>query len=147
VTCESEWNVGSTMTWEQRGVTIADPAQVVLEFEPDRMAYSWHTVTPGLAESLGFSDEPFTKISSEPRLQTTFEIEAIGQMVKLTLIHDDFEPGSTVVEMASKGWPQLMSSLTVLLETGETLSPTSVRAALQTSPRCRGHHRLRRRER
>jgi uncharacterized protein YndB with AHSA1/START domain len=27
---------GSTITWDDHGVTIADPAQVVLEFEPYR---------------------------------------------------------------------------------------------------------------
>jgi DNA-binding transcriptional ArsR family regulator/uncharacterized protein YndB with AHSA1/START domain len=124
-TLESDWNVGSTMTWEQRGVTIADPAQVILEFEPSRrLAYSWHTFTPELAEALGFSDELFTKISSEHRSKVTFEIEPVGHMVKLTVVHDDFEPGSTVVGMVSKGWPQLISSLKTLLETGETL-PTS----------------------
>src|SRR5262245_26763145 len=31
VSFETDWQVGSTMTWEQDGVTIADPAQVVLE--------------------------------------------------------------------------------------------------------------------
>ncbi len=35
-TLESDWKVGSTITWDDHGVTIADPAQVVLEFEPYR---------------------------------------------------------------------------------------------------------------
>jgi hypothetical protein len=39
------WKVGSTMTWQQDGVTIDDPAQVVLESEPyRRLAYSWQTL-------------------------------------------------------------------------------------------------------
>ena len=29
-------------------------------------------------------------------------------MVKLTVVHDDFEPGSTVA-MVSEGWPRVMS--------------------------------------
>jgi hypothetical protein len=41
--------------------------------------------------------------------------------VKLTVIHDGFEPGSTVVQMVSVGWPDVISSLKTLLETGEPL--------------------------
>jgi len=129
-TVESDWNVGSTMTWEQDGVTIADPPQVVLESEPyRRLAYPWHTFTPEFAKAVGLSDEVYTKMASERRSKVTFEIEPLGQMVKLTVVHDDFEPGSTVLEMVSEGWPRLLSDLKTLLETGETLpaSPDTAR--------------------
>ena len=36
VTFVSEWTAGATMTWEENGVTISDPEQVVLEAEPGR---------------------------------------------------------------------------------------------------------------
>jgi uncharacterized protein YndB with AHSA1/START domain/DNA-binding transcriptional ArsR family regulator len=122
VTFESDWKVGSTMTWEQDGVTIADPAQVVLESEPyRRLAYSWHTFTQEFADTHGFGDEFLGKVAGERRSKVTFEIEPLGQMVKLTVVHDDFEPGSTVVEMVSEGWPHLLSGLKTLLETGKTL--------------------------
>jgi uncharacterized protein YndB with AHSA1/START domain/DNA-binding transcriptional ArsR family regulator len=131
VTFESDWKVGSTMTWEQGGATIADPAQVVLESEPyRRLAYTWHTFTPEFAKAVGLSDEVFTKMTSERRSKVTFEIEPLGQMVKLTVVHDDFEPGSTVVKMVSEGWPHLLSDLKTLLETGDTL-PASPDAARQ----------------
>jgi hypothetical protein len=42
-------------------------------------------------------------------------------MVKLTVVHDDFDLGSTAMEMVSEGWPRLLSDLKTLLETGETL--------------------------
>jgi hypothetical protein len=45
-------------------------------------------------------------------------------MVKLTVVHDDFEPGSTVATMVTNGWPPLLSSLKTLLETGEPLPST-----------------------
>src|SRR5258706_6052807 len=65
-TVASDWNVGSTMTWEQEGVTITDPAQVVLESEPySRLAYTWPTFTPEFADAVGLSDEVFTKIAKE----------------------------------------------------------------------------------
>jgi uncharacterized protein YndB with AHSA1/START domain len=51
-TFASDWNVGSTVTWQEAGVTIADPAQVVLESEPyRRLAYAWHTFTPAWAKT------------------------------------------------------------------------------------------------
>jgi uncharacterized protein YndB with AHSA1/START domain len=122
VTFESDWKNGSPMTWEQDGVTIADPAQVVLESEPyRRLTYTWHTFTPEFGESVGLSDEVFTRAANERRSKVTFEIEALGQMVKLTVEHSDFEPGSTILEMVSEGWPHLLSDLKTMLETGETL--------------------------
>ena len=123
VTFESDWKVGSTMTIEQDGVTIADPAQVVLESEPyRRLAYSWHTFTPEWAEVHGFSEDLLAKLTSERRSKVSFDIEELGQMVKLTVVHDGFDPGSIVAEMVSEGWPQILSSLKTLLETGEVLA-------------------------
>ena len=122
VSFESDWTVGSTMTWEERGTTTADAEQVVLEYEPcRRLSYTWHTLTPEWAEAVGLSDEVYAKVAGERRSKVTFEIEPLGQMVKLTVVHDGFEPGSTVLEMVSEGWPELLSSLKTLLETGETL--------------------------
>jgi uncharacterized protein YndB with AHSA1/START domain/DNA-binding transcriptional ArsR family regulator len=122
VTFESDWTVGSTMTWQQDGVTMADPAQVVLESEPHRrLSYSWHTFTPEFAEAVGMSEEMRVRVAGERRSKVTFDIEPLGQMVKLTVVHDDFDPGSAVVQMVSEGWPHLLSDLKTLLETGETL--------------------------
>ncbi len=124
VSFETDWAVGSTMTWEENGTKTVDPAQVVLEYEPyRRLAYTWHTFTPEWAEYAGVSDETLAKITSERRSKVTFEIEPLGQMVKLTVVHDDFEPVSTVLESVSQGWPGILSNLKTLLETGETLPP------------------------
>ena len=131
VTFESDWKEGSTMTWEQEGVTITDPAQVVLESEPyRRLAYSWHAFTPEFAETFGFNDEFLDKVTRERRSKVTFEIEPVGQMVKLTVVHDDFDPGSIVLESIRGGWPVILSELKPLLETGEPL-PTSPNAVRQ----------------
>jgi uncharacterized protein YndB with AHSA1/START domain/DNA-binding transcriptional ArsR family regulator len=122
VTFESDWAPGSTMTWEERGRKTADPAQVVLESEPGRrLSYTWHTFTPEWAETFGLTDETFSAMAGERRSKVTFEIEPVGEMVKLTVVHGGFEPGSTVREMVGEGWPALLSSLKTLLETGEAL--------------------------
>jgi uncharacterized protein YndB with AHSA1/START domain len=131
VTLDSDWKVGSTMTLEQDGVTIADPAQVVLESKPyRRLSYTWHTFTPEWAEVHGFGEEFLAKVASERRSKVTFDIEDLGQVVRLTVVHDGFDPGSTVLESVGGGWPVILSSLKTLLETGEALAPNIAVAAL-----------------
>jgi hypothetical protein len=51
----------------------------------------------------------------------TFDIEPLGEYVRLTVVHDGFEPGGVVLPGISSGWPLVMSSLKSLLETGEVL--------------------------
>jgi hypothetical protein len=42
-------------------------------------------------------------------------------MVKLTVVHDGFDPGSAILEGISEGWPVILANLKTLLETGDTL--------------------------
>jgi uncharacterized protein YndB with AHSA1/START domain/DNA-binding transcriptional ArsR family regulator len=119
----SDWKAGSPMTWEYGGVRIADPAQVVLEADPcRRLAYTWQTVTPEFAKVVGFGEEYFEKVAAERRSRVSFDIEPIGHGVKLTVVHEDFDPGSAMLESISNGWPLILASLKTLLETGESLS-------------------------
>jgi len=37
------------------------------------------------------------------------------------VVHDGFAPDSTVAQMVSGGWPNVIASLKTLLETGEPL--------------------------
>jgi len=122
VAFETDWVVGSTMTWDNHGVLIADPAQVVLESDPyRRLSYTWHTFTPELGDAIGFGSEALAALAAEPRSKVTFEIEPAGDAVKLTVVHDGFEPGSKVAENVSDGWPVVMAQLKTMLETGEPL--------------------------
>jgi uncharacterized protein YndB with AHSA1/START domain/DNA-binding transcriptional ArsR family regulator len=122
LTFDSDWKVGSTVTLEQNGVVVADPDQVVLESEPfRRLSYTWHTFTPEWARLHGFSDADLARITSEPRSKVTFHLEEQGEVVRLTVVHDGFEPGSAVLESISGGWPVVLSNLKTLLETGEVM--------------------------
>ncbi|MFZ2049691.1 MAG: metalloregulator ArsR/SmtB family transcription factor [Solirubrobacteraceae bacterium] len=131
VAFDSDWKAGSTITLRQWGLTIADPEQVVLESEPyRRLAYTWHTFTPEWRESardrIGFSEEFLERIAAEPRSKVLFEITDLEDgLVKLTILHDGFEPGSEVLETISQGWPHILSNLKTLLETGQTLTATA----------------------
>jgi uncharacterized protein YndB with AHSA1/START domain len=69
---------------------------------------------------LGASEDVFAIAASESRSKVTFELEPMGSAVQLTVTHEDFPPGSKVSELVSGGWPQVLSKLKTLLETGET---------------------------
>jgi DNA-binding transcriptional ArsR family regulator/uncharacterized protein YndB with AHSA1/START domain len=119
---DTDWTAGSTMTWDNHGAVIADPGQVVLESDPyRRLSYTWHNFTRELGDAIGFSDEVLAALAAEPRSKVTFEIEPAGDAVKLTVVHDGFEPGSKVAESVSGGWPKVIANLKTLLETGEPL--------------------------
>ncbi len=120
---DTDWVAGSPMIWDNNGIVIDDPEQVVLESDPfRRLTYTWHTFTPELSDRLG--DELVAKLSGERRSRVAFDIEPVGETVKLTVVHDNFEPGSTAATMVRNGWPALLSSLKTLLETGEPLAST-----------------------
>lgn len=124
-TFDTDWQVGSTMTWDNHGVVIADPEQVVLESDPyRRLAYRWHTFTPELNRRHQFGDEKFARLAGERRSRVAFDLEQLGDTVKLTVVHDDFELGSLAATMVQNGWPIFLSSLKSLLETGEPLPST-----------------------
>jgi len=122
LTFDSDWKPGSTMTWHTRGITIADPEQVVLESEPyRRLSYTWQTATPEWAASLNLTDDSRDRLIAEPRSKVTFEIEPLGDQVRLTVVHGDLEPGGLMGSLISGGWPRVMANLKTLLETGDTL--------------------------
>ena len=125
-TFQTDWKPGSKMSWDMFGVTISDPQQVVLDSDPyRRLSYSWHTFTPELASALDVTDDARARLAGEARSKVTFDIEALGELVKLTVVHDGFEQGSLMVTMVSQGWPPILAGLKTLLETGETLPRSS----------------------
>ena len=115
---DTDWQPGAPMTWVLRdGIRNEDPEQVVLEYDPPRrLSYRWHAFTPEWAEAFGRDEELRQRLDRERRSRVTFELEPDGPRVKLTVIHDDFEPGSTVAEMVSNGWPMVLGELKSLLE-------------------------------
>jgi DNA-binding transcriptional ArsR family regulator/uncharacterized protein YndB with AHSA1/START domain len=121
---ESDWQPGSPfgLKLERGGVRIADPAQVILESDPyRRLAYTWHTFTPEWAAAYDVSDDAWRQFAAEPRSRVAFDIEPLGDYVRLTVVHDGFESGSAVLPGITQGWPLILSSLKSLLETGDVL--------------------------
>jgi uncharacterized protein YndB with AHSA1/START domain/DNA-binding transcriptional ArsR family regulator len=122
-TFDTDWRKGSTMTWHQGDWSHSDPEQVVLESEPHRrLSYTWHTVDEEFGKHFGAEAGDWRPLAAEPRSKVTFDIEPVGDLVKLTVRHDGFEPGSALLEGVSQGWPAILASLKSLLETGEPLA-------------------------
>ena len=124
-TFQSDWKKGSTyaMAHKEVGLVVSDPEQVILESDPyRRLAYTWHTITPEWAAEVGMDEATADAWRNEPRSKVAFDIEDVGHgVVKLTLVHDGFKPGSGVLPAISEGWPAVLSSLKTLLETDSTL--------------------------
>ncbi len=114
----SDWTKGSTYVWEDHGLKIEHPDQVILESDPyRRLAFTFHTFVPELATAVKQLDEDIVAAcAAERRSKVSFDIEPHGDQVKLTVIHDDFPPDSTVREMVSQGWPAKLSNLKSALE-------------------------------
>lgn len=115
---ESEWQKGSTYIWVEDGLRIEDPEQVVIESDPyQRLAFTFRAFTPELGQiPPDLSEEDIANAAAEPRSRVSFDIEQVGDQVKLTVIQDGFDPAGTVRELISHGWPVKLSGLKSGLE-------------------------------
>ena len=105
----SDWKPGSK--WEHRGAdkerTLKLVGKVIESSPPRRLVLTWAF--------------PADAASEEKRSRVTFEIEPIGDVVRLTVTHDRFEPGSEMLQGITEGWPKVLSSLKSLMEAGRPL--------------------------
>ena len=77
----TDWTAGSPMTWDNHGVLITDPEQVVLISEPfRRLSYTWHTFTPELAERFGWDarSRPGSRANSGQRSPSRSSQPSLG---------------------------------------------------------------------
>jgi uncharacterized protein YndB with AHSA1/START domain/DNA-binding transcriptional ArsR family regulator len=112
---ESDWQPGSTYRYldtsggiVQGGGTMLQGK--VLEVEaPNKLVTSFE---PLFAFPEG--NAPISKV--------TFEIEAQGDVCKLTLTHEDLEADSPFTQNTIGGWTMILSGLKTLLETGKPMT-------------------------
>jgi uncharacterized protein YndB with AHSA1/START domain/DNA-binding transcriptional ArsR family regulator len=109
----SEWTPGSSyMATHPAGVDIASGEN--LEVDPPRRLVQSFTAL--------WSDD----VKSEGTSRVTWEIEPVGDSCQLTVTHDQLREDANG-ELYG-GWPQILSGLKTLLETGESLTtPGSLR--------------------
>jgi uncharacterized protein YndB with AHSA1/START domain len=65
------------------------------------------------------------ELHAEGYSRLTYELEKVGESVKLTIIHEMDKPDSKLIDAVSNGWPMILSSLKSLLETGAPLAESS----------------------
>src|SRR5580692_3615964 len=125
VSFRTDWQKGSAydVAYDEIGLVISGSEQVVLESDPPRrLAYTWHTFSPEWAAAHQVDEATVAAWRAEPRSKVAFDIEEAGEgVVKLTVLHDGFAPGSAVLEGVRGGWPAVIASLKTLLETGSPL--------------------------
>jgi len=105
----SDWKPGSAITYLIEGEHALDGSIIECN-PPHRLVVTFQMTYNELAKG----DRP-TRVS--------WEIEQLGDLCKLTLLHDDFDGETTTYrEVASAaGWPYILSSLKTLLETGTAM--------------------------
>lgn len=104
----STFAVGAPVTWIEADGTAALQG-VVLECEPPaRLVHSFVM----LHHEQACHDRPS---------RVTWEIEALGETCKLSLVHDEFEGETATWREVAHGWNPVLSGLKTLLETGQPL--------------------------
>ncbi|MEV0648226.1 metalloregulator ArsR/SmtB family transcription factor [Phytomonospora sp. NPDC050363] len=119
---ESDFQVGSKVLWKiESGGQTHDWGQRVLEAEPGkRLVYTWHTYEPEMEQYFPhLTHEEFAALKDEQVSKVSFDIEPSGEGAKLTVVHDGFAPGAEMLKGISQGWPEILSNLKTVLETGE----------------------------
>jgi uncharacterized protein YndB with AHSA1/START domain len=104
------WKAGSTWRHERAhdGSGIVALVGKVVEFSPPRrLVLTW--AAPADAANEG------------KHSRVTFDIEPLADTVRLTITHDQLEPGSEMQRSIGEGWPKVLSNLKTLLETGHPL--------------------------
>lgn len=104
----SDWKAGSKWEHRQSGGSKIDMVGKVVEIAPPkRLVISWAL--------------PADENRPERTSRVTFEIEPFRDVTRLTVVHDNLEPGSDMLKGISDGWPKVLSSLKSLLEGGHAL--------------------------
>ncbi len=106
---DSDWTAGSSYESRPPGADFVIAQGENLEVDPPRrLVQSFNAM---------WSDD----VRAEPTSRVTYEIEPVGDdSCRLTVTHDQLRDGAHGEIYG--GWPQILSGLKTLLETGETLT-------------------------
>src|SRR5213592_2100584 len=104
----SDWTPGSSYeaVHSAAGVPIAEGENLEVD-PPRRLVQSFNAL---------WSDD----VKAEETSRVTWEIEPVGDSCRLTVTHDQLREDAN--DQIYGGWPQILSGLKTLLETGESLT-------------------------
>ncbi len=101
----AEWKIGGSWKLMFPDGRVGDTGEIVA-FEPlKRLGIRWR-------------NEFRPELKAEGWSLCTMEIETVEEAVKLTVTHSIERDGSKFIDAVSGGWPQILSNLKSLLETG-----------------------------
>jgi uncharacterized protein YndB with AHSA1/START domain/DNA-binding transcriptional ArsR family regulator len=104
---ESDWQTGSKLAYARDGNVEIDCT--ILAVEPNRK----------LVHSFSARWNP--EVASDPPTRVTWEIEQMGEVCRLRVVHDEFTAETQTFHETETGWAQILSGLKTLVETGEPL--------------------------
>jgi uncharacterized protein YndB with AHSA1/START domain len=109
-TLKSDWKVGSHMDLidDDDGTTML--VNKILEIDPPRKLV--HT----------FSAQQDEEHKKDRPSRVTWLVEPLGDVVKLTVTHDDFDGETVTFKGVKSGWAPILSGLKTILETGKPLN-------------------------
>lgn len=109
---DSAWEAGSPWRIMIPDGRVADSGEVVEIDRPRRLVLSWR-------------NEFRPELKQEGYSRAAFDLEPVGETVKLTVTHEMDRDGSKFITAVSNGWPHILASLKSLLETGKPLAETT----------------------
>jgi uncharacterized protein YndB with AHSA1/START domain len=105
---QSAWEVGNSYTYSMPDGSLMIEGEVLEINPPHKLITTFRPLWQPDAKTL-------------PTSKVTWQIEPMGAVCKLTLIHDDLDSEHAMAQGIITGWAQILSSLKTLLETGEPL--------------------------
>jgi uncharacterized protein YndB with AHSA1/START domain len=102
----SDWNAGSNYHFTLKGEKRLE-GKVLISEPPLKLVYSWN----GCAE----------EFRRESTSRVIFDLEPRGNVVRLTLTHDNLDEAGVTFRGISEGWPMVLASLKSILENGRIL--------------------------
>src|SRR5271169_2191332 len=103
--CECAWETGASWKMVFEDGRIADAGEIIEIDPPKRLVLKWRNEWKSEMKAEGYS-------------RCTFDLEYLTGAMKLTVTHAIDRDRSKFIEAVSSGWPQVLSNLKSLLETG-----------------------------
>jgi uncharacterized protein YndB with AHSA1/START domain len=105
---EAEWRDGGSWKLILADGRVADTGAIIACEPSRRLAIRWR-------------NEFMPEFKAEGWSVCTMEIEPVDDAVKLTVTHSMDREGSKFIDAVSNGWPEILSNLKSLLETGSVV--------------------------
>jgi uncharacterized protein YndB with AHSA1/START domain len=108
VRAEAEWKMGGAWRLIYPDGRVTDTGEIVTFEPPKRLGIHWR-------------NEFRPELKEEGWSLCTMELEPVGEAVKLTVTHSIERENAKLIDAVSGGWPQILSNLKSLLETGSAV--------------------------